>query len=370
MRRLAAGIVSVCALAALAAPALAATVSVSIKRVFYAAAPAEVNDLTISRSGGDFVFSDTGAGIAAGPPCSGAGTTATCPSAGIIGFTVTGADEADSLRNNTAMASTLSGGDGNDSLEGGPGNDTLRGNKGIDTLSGGGGDDLIDVRGDRGDIVSCGGGNDTARADASDLVATDCETIERPAAPGAPGEGPDPAPPAGGLLGPVETRTLDPGACGVDRLGTPGVDLLDGTDLGDSLFGLQGDDVLRGRSNDDCLFGGAGSDRLSGGPDDDRLLGDDSETGIAGNDRLLGNRGSDLLLGGPGNDRIKGGPGNDRLVSGPGRNRLRGGGGNDRLGAVNGKRDRVDCGAGRDRARVDGFDLVRGCERVRRAPKG
>jgi len=31
-----------------------------------------------------------------------------------------------------------------------------------------------------------------------------------------------------------------------------------------------------------------------------------------------------------------------------------------------------DClfgGAGRDRARADGFDLVRGCERVRRAPE-
>ena len=73
--------------------------------------------------------------------------------AGIIGFTVSGGDEADSLRNTTSTPSTLSGGDGNDSLEGGSGNDTLRGNKGVDTLSGGPGDDLIDVRGDRGDIV-------------------------------------------------------------------------------------------------------------------------------------------------------------------------------------------------------------------------
>ena len=78
------------------------------------------------------------------------------PGAGIIGFTVSGGDEPDSVRNTTSTASTLSGGDGNDSLEGGPGNDTLRGNKGVDTLSGGGGDDLIDVRGDRGDIVNCG----------------------------------------------------------------------------------------------------------------------------------------------------------------------------------------------------------------------
>ena len=32
----------------------------------------------------------------------------------------------------------------------------------------------------------------------------------------------------------------------MNRLGTPGGDLLDGTDMGDNLFGLQGDDVLRG----------------------------------------------------------------------------------------------------------------------------
>src|SRR5215208_8526576 len=115
MRRLAVGLVSMCALATLPAPALAATASVSIKRVFYAAAPAEINDLTISLSG-DFVLSDPGAAIAATPPCSGGGTTATCPAAGILGFTISGADEADSVRNTTSIASTISGGDGNDSL--------------------------------------------------------------------------------------------------------------------------------------------------------------------------------------------------------------------------------------------------------------
>src|SRR3954452_24788144 len=99
MRRVVVGILAVGALVAVPAPALAATASVSIKRVFYAAAPAEINDLTISLSGGDFVLSDPGAAIAASPPCSGGGTTATCPSAGIIGFTVSGGDEADSVRN-------------------------------------------------------------------------------------------------------------------------------------------------------------------------------------------------------------------------------------------------------------------------------
>lgn len=373
MRRPAVGIVSLCALAALPASALGATASVSIKRVFYAAAPAEINNLNVSVSGADFVLSDPGATIVASPPCSGSGSTASCPNAGIIGFTVTGGDGADSIRNTTPTPSTLSGGDGNDSLEGGASNDTLRGNQGIDTLSGGAGNDLVDVRGDRGDVVSCGSGDDTVRADSSDLVATDCETVERHPAPsppsGSPGTGPDPSPPAGGLLGPAETGTLDPGACAMDRLGTPGADVLDGTDLGDNLFGLQGDDVVNGRRNDDCLFGGLGSDRLLGARGDDRLLGDDSETGVAGNDRLLGNAGDDLLVGGPGTDRLRGGAGDDRLVGGPGRNRLRGGPGNDRLDGVNGKRDRLSCGNGQDRARADSFDLVRGCEQVRRRPR-
>ena len=352
-----------CALALLPATAFGATANISIKRIWYAAAPAETNDLTVSLSGADFVLSDPGAAIAAAPPCSGSENTATCPTAGIIGFTVTGGDEADSLRNTTSTPSTLSGGDGNDALEGGSAGDTLRGNQGIDTLSGRGGNDLIDVRGDRGDIVSCGSGNDTVRADGADLVATDCETIERSAP--APGAGPDVSPPGGSLLGPVEIGTLDPGACAKDRLGTPDADVLRGTRLGDNLFGLQGDDVLNGERNDDCLFGGVGADRLIGAQGADRLLGDDSETGIAGDDRLLGNSGNDLLIGGPGRDRISGGAGNDRLRGGPGRNRLRGGPGNDRLKCVNGKPDRLSCGRGRDTARADSIDLVRGCERVR-----
>ena len=364
MRRLALGILSICVLAVLPAPALAATARISIKRVWYAAAPGEANNLTISLTGPDFVLSDPGAAITANPPCSGSGSTASCPTAGIIGFTVTGDDQADSLRNTTSTRSTLSGGDGNDSLEGGSGDDTLRGNQGIDTLRGGDGNDLIDVRGDRGDIVSCGGGNDTVRADGSDLIASDCETLDVP--PAAPG--PDTSPPAIGLLGPTEIATLDPGACANDRLGTPGADVLNGTDMGDNLFALQGNDTVNGLGNDDCIFGGVGSDRLVGAQGDDRLLGDDSDSGVPGNDRLQGNSGNDLLIGGPGRDRISGGRGNDRLRAGPGRNRLRGGAGNDRLNAVNGKIDRVNCGSGRDRARVDSFDRVRGCERVRRKP--
>jgi hypothetical protein len=46
--------------------------------------------------------------------------------------------------------------------------------------------------------------------------------------------------------------------------------------------------------------------------------------------------------------------------------RLSGGAGNDRVTAVDGKRDAVDCGPGRDTAVVDSHDRVRGCEHVLR----
>ena len=351
-----------CVLVVLPAPVLGATASISIKRVFYAAVPGEVNNLTASLAGTDYVLTDSGATVEAGAGCTASPNTATCPGTGIIGMTLTGGDGSDSLKNSTSTPSTLSGGDGNDSLEGGAGNDTLRGNQGIDSLSAGAGDDFLDVRGDRGDVVTCGAGNDTVRADSSDLVASDCETIDRGGAPSPPPAGPtsEPSPTTGALLGPVETGTLDRGACAMDRLGTVADDRIVGTALGDSLFGLQGDDILNGGPNDDCLFGGIGSDRLSGAGGDDRLLGDDAGAAVPGNDRLFGKAGNDLLVGGPGGDRLRGGAG---------RNRLLGGSGNDRLTAVNGTRDRVNCGRGSDTARVDSIDRVARCEHVRRSAR-
>ncbi len=42
--------------------------------------------------------------------------------------------------------------------------------------------------------------------------------------------------------------------------------------------------------------------------------------------------------------------------------------GNDRIAARNGLRDTIDCGVGVDRAVVDHFDRLSGCERVERPP--
>jgi Ca2+-binding RTX toxin-like protein len=367
MRTRSLALAALCLLAILPATAFASTASTRIKRVFYTPGPAEANNLTIGLAGANYTLVDPGATVGAQPTCTPFAGAAICPASGIIGITVIPSDGADSITNTTATPSTLSGGDGNDSLAGGSGNDTLRGNKGVDTHSGGAGDDFIDARGDRGDVVSCGDGNDTVFGDASDSIAADCETVDRGAVPPPPpGPTAEPPPTVGGLLGPTETSRLDPRACSADRLGTPGNDRLGGTPLGDSLFGLQGDDVLKGSRGDDCLFGGVGSDRIWGMQGDDRLLGDDSARGVGGNDRLAGHGGDDLLVGGPGRDRVAGNAGNDRLSAGHGRNRLAGGAGKDRLNAANGSRDLLDCGPGRDSARADGVDVVRGCEQVRR----
>ncbi|HKG36768.1 MAG TPA: S8 family serine peptidase [Solirubrobacterales bacterium] len=106
--------------------------------------------------------------------------------------------------------------------------------------------------------------------------------------------------------------------------------------------------------------GRAGKDRLRGTRFGDRLL------GFGGRDRLRGFRGRDCLGGGRGRDRLEGGKGRDRLVGGRAADLLQGGRGSDVLKARDGRRDVVDCGRGRDRALVDGKDVVRRCENVRR----
>jgi dienelactone hydrolase len=100
-----------------------------------------------------------------------------------------------------------------------------------------------------------------------------------------------------------------------------------------------------------ALVGDRGADRLVGTGEGDDLR------GRGGRDRLRGRGGSDCLRGGRGADRLNGGPGSDDV---------RGGTGSDRLSARDGSRDKVRCGPGGDRAKVDRKDRARGCEKLRR----
>jgi Ca2+-binding RTX toxin-like protein len=127
-----------------------------------------------------------------------------------------------------------------------------------------------------------------------------------------------------GLAGASETQsfvydgpdaTSDP--CGeenlpLEQVGTAGADTLEGT---------EGPDLLRG------------------------LAGEDFLSGADGDDTLLGNADADILNGGPGLDEIAGGSGRDRIN------------------ALDGRGERVRCGKGKDRARLDPDDEAIGCER-------
>ena len=82
-------------------------------------------------------------------------------------------------------------------------------------------------------------------------------------------------------------------------------------------------------------------------------------------DTLRGLGGGDTILGLAGDDVLDGGSGNDTLVGGSGADLLYGRAGDDVLSARDGVRDRLSCGAGRDRVVADRLDRVsRDCERV------
>ena len=144
---------------------------------------------------------------------------------------------------------------------------------------------------------------------------------------------------------------VPPGPCMVRRAGGDDDDRILGGLLGNMLVGGRGDDGLFGRAGADCVSGGPGNDRLDGG---------------SGVDRLGGGPGYDRLKGGRGNDRLDGGTHDDRLIGGRGRDRFMGGDGDDRINARDRRRERIDCGPGRDRAKVDRKDRVVRCERVLR----
>ena len=79
--------------------------------------------------------------------------------------------------NGTAGNNTLRGTAKADKLYGKGGNDKLYGLGGNDVLVGGAGNDVL-VGGPGADRVSCGAGRDTARGDASDTIAKDCEVVK------------------------------------------------------------------------------------------------------------------------------------------------------------------------------------------------
>jgi metallophosphoesterase (TIGR03767 family) len=158
--------------------------------------------------------------------------------------------------------------------------------------------------------------------------------VDDPREGGGPGPGPGPGP--------------DSGRCEARIEGTEGKDRLRGTAASERILGRGGRDRLSGGGGRDCVKGGPGKDRVKGGGD---------------KDRLAGGRGKDRLRGGGAKDRVSGSRGADKLVGGAGKDKLRGGNRGDRINAMDGERDRVNCGRGNDFVRSDFEDVLRNCER-------
>jgi VCBS repeat-containing protein len=269
---------------------------------------------------------------------------------------------------------TLYGWGGDDTLAGGTGDDYLYDYDGANSLYGGDGDDFIEFSAETTQVVVDGGsGNDTFEihgryADQTITTGSGADTIrfEFPWGDGivtvtdfTPGAGGDlfdmngssegsflnyldgweygVNPFAAGYLRLVQNGAdtvleVDQDAAGVDvtwsslmvfkntTVGSfthdnfsPGYNP-DGSGLGPTINGTEGDDELYGSMDSDIINGLGGADTLNGG---------------YGNDQLHGDAGDDTLYGQDGDDTLDGGDGNDYLWDSDGVNSFQGGAGDD-----------------------------------------
>nr|WP_310886896.1 calcium-binding protein [Pseudomonas cannabina] len=274
--------------------------------------------------------------------------------------------DADETLAGTASDDSIDAGAGDDTLNGGGGNDTLSGSKGADTLNGEAGDDLMlgglgndTLNGGLGnDILDGGAGND--RLDGGD--GDDTYLFAK-------GAGQDTIYYAyENRVGKLDTvKLVDLNAVDVsvrrdgndllirvlgstdslrvvyhfqsDATGGYQIDriqfadgsfwdqaaiknqVLQGSEVEETLSGTGGDDVIDAGAGDDIINGAAGNDTLAGNAGADSLNGNEGNDlllGGAGNDSLIGGTGDDILDGGLGNDQLDGGEGNDTYLFGKG----------------------------------------------------
>lgn len=307
--------------------------------VNYVAAPGEANRLTVASNGQALILTDPAATIRAGAHCVSIDAhTASCDagkprfSADQLTVQLGDRDDTATIAPGPVPTGWLEGGRGDDVLTGGPEDDALVPGPGTDRLDGGDGVDELNF----------GALHHPVTVDMAAGRSSEGDSFTR-----------------------IEAAR---GGDRADRLiGGPGPD---------KLYGSSGDDVILGRGGDDLLSGDTGADRVDGGRGDDTLVGDnppadpidlprillspDVLRGGAGNDTLTDVGGANRMYGGPGSDRLVGGLGADRLFGGPGADVLRARGDH--------RRDRADCGRGRDRATIDAKDAVHACETLR--PRG
>lgn len=194
------------------------------------------------------------------------------------------------LQSAVTFATTLNGGNGNDTLLGGAGADYLNGQAGNDSMSGQDGNDTLyaGTAADGSDTLI--GGNGTNTADYSQRTNALTITLDATATDGESGEN--------DLVD--TTIQIVIGGGGNDSISAGSVT------NAVSLYGAGGADNLVGSSGNDYLEGGAGNDSLTGNDGNDTL------NGLAGNDNMAGGNGDDLFSCGSaadGADTLSGGAG-------------------------------------------------------------
>ncbi len=246
---------------------------------------------------------------------------------------------------------TLNGTNANDFISGGGGNDTIYGNAGDDQLDGGSGNDYL-LGGAGADVYlfGKGSGQDAIDNSDSDAVGVNADTVLL---------GADITPADVTLVrdefnsliikinGASDTLWLgryfdNDGASGgvVENIqfadgtnwdvatvknkvlnGKRGNDILYGYATGDTISGGNGNDLIYGFAGNDVLNGGTGIDTIDGGEGNDTIKGGtgrDNLNGGDGNDTLQGNEDDDTIFGDAGNDILDGGSGVDFLLGGTG----------------------------------------------------
>jgi Ca2+-binding RTX toxin-like protein len=229
------------------------------------AAAGRANNITVSLSGSNVVIQDTSDTLTAGIGCSvqGNGSVACPVNLNSDTVVVNAGDGNDIITKTGNVRGVVNGGPspGSNILNGGPGNDTLNGGVTFDLLIGGTGADRLSGGGGASDIASY--------LESTSGVVVD---IDNAADDGIGGEGDN-------VLTDVEIV-----------YGSQFGDTLTGGTAGDILSGFGGNDLLVGGSGNDTLVGGAGGDSHSGGAGNDTL---DAVDGVFGNDSLNGGTNTD-----------------------------------------------------------------------------
>ena len=99
--------------------------------------------------------------------------------------------------------------------------------------------------------------------------------------------------------------------------GTSEGDTIIATNVGETIYGHEGDDTIDADEGNDIVYGGAGNDTIESGYGDDTVYGGD------GNDTITNSRGNDIIYGGAGDDSIEStssnsNPTNETLIGGTG----------------------------------------------------